>query len=79
MTVERMEELVASGAAPLDSECSGTMATRYVLEKFMQENWGKIGSQLPCSGADKGKCTIYSCSEARHIACYSSVPPHLLV
>ena len=42
--------------------------TRHALQIYIQENWGRVASQLP--GCD-GKCTTYPCSEGRHAKCYS--------
>lgn len=48
------------------SHISETMATRRLLEDFIQRNWGQIRSQLPgCTG----KCTNYPCTEGKHALC----------
>lgn len=81
LPIERLWELTSQGAAaaPRDDELSATNGTRVTLERFITNNWVRINSQLPCSGELKGKCTVYPCSEGRHLACFTSVPPHLMV
>lgn len=81
LPIERLMELTSHGAnaAPLQEELSGTNETRRILQKFIANNWTKIDSQLPCTGENKGKCTVYPCSDGRHLACFQSVPPHMLV
>ncbi len=78
---ERLWELTSQGAMaqPRPDELSGTMKSRASLEKFIVNNWAKINSQLPCSGENYGRCSVYQCSEGRHLSCFMSVPPHLLV
>jgi len=35
-----------------------------------------VNSQLPCSGPQKGHCTVYACPEGRHLTCYMNAKPH---
>lgn len=81
LPIERLQELTSQGsvAQPRPEELSGTMQSRLSLERFIVKNWAKIDSQLPCSGENHGRCSIYPCSEGRHLSCYMSVPAHLLV
>lgn len=64
------EELVqlVRGAIPLQTHhMSETMATRGVLEVFIEQNWGRIRSQLPgCNG----KCRTFECTEGKHALCF---------
>lgn len=79
--IERLRQLAigANSEIPESSELVGTTGTRYSLQKFIVNNWAKINSQLPCTGQTRGQCTIHPCSDARHISCFMSVPPHLMV
>jgi hypothetical protein len=78
LSKERLIELVETGAKPSQEELAQTMQSRVRLQTFIEKNWVMVGSQLPCSGPNKGKCTIYPCPEARHIDCYTSAAPHII-
>lgn len=62
---------IGTGQARLEAhEVSGTATTRAELEEWVQQNFSWAEGQLPCTGPNRGKCTIYPCSEARHMDCY---------
>ena len=75
---ERLISLIRTGKDPQPDELAGTMETRKRLQEWIVESWLQIGSQLPCSGPDKGRCTVYPCSEGRHLECYISAKVHLI-
>jgi len=75
---ERLITLIRTGNPPRPDELAGTTETRKKLQVWVAGNWGSIGSQLPCSGTNKGRCTVYPCSEGRHLECYLSAKEHLL-
>lgn len=59
--------LVRGEMNPSPEHLSEIQKTRHSLELFIQQNWGKVSSQLPgCTGT----CTTYPCSESRHAKCY---------
>lgn len=70
---ERLIHLIKTGDQPEDDEISQTSVTRHNLQVWIEKNWAGIGSQLPCVGPNRGKCTIYPCTEGRHLDCYLSV------
>ena len=77
----RTEDLIAlltNGGTPPRELVARTMDTREQLEKFIEQFWDRIQSQLPCSGPLLGKCTEYGCSEGRHADCLISSEPHML-
>ena len=58
-------------AQPLSQELpTETMDTRARLEKWILKNWDAIQSQIPCKAANRGHCTIYPCTELRHLTCW---------
>ncbi len=67
---ERLMQIAVEGKAPGADELAGTTGTRQELQVFIEKNWVWLNSQLPCSGNDRGKCTIYPCPEGRHLDCY---------
>lgn len=70
--LERLVELVETGATPKDEELAGTNRTRRSLQDLILKNWDWVNSQLPCTGPHRGQCTIYPCPEGRHLDCYVS-------
>lgn len=74
----RLVHLVRTGERPANEELALTSDTRRRLQLWIERNWTQIGSQLPCSGPNKGKCTIYPCSEGKHLDCYLSAQKHML-
>jgi hypothetical protein len=58
---------------------SSTNDSRKRLQLFIEKNWNGIQSQLPCKGENRGRCTIYPCSEGRHVDCLLAAGPHLKV
>ncbi len=75
---ERLAELVRTKEKPKQEEIAQTAATRQRLQLWIEKNWTQIGSQLPCSGPNRGKCTIYPCSEGKHLDCYLSAQKYML-
>jgi len=67
---DRLVELARTGDVPGVSEVSGTAHTRQKLQTWVAGNWIRISSQLPCSGENKGRCTVYPCSDGKHLDCY---------
>ena len=76
--IERLAHLVRTGERPLPEELALTSDTRRRLQIWIERNWTQIGSQLPCSGPNKGKCTIYPCSEGKHLDCYLAAQKYML-
>jgi hypothetical protein len=69
---ERLIQLIRSSEQPEKEEIAETTETRRRLQVWVERNWLQINSQLPCSGSLRGMCTVYPCSEGRHIECYLS-------
>lgn len=74
----RLIDLIRSDGTPGKQEISGTARTRLELQEWIETNWDRIGSQLPCTGPTRGMCTVYPCSEGRHIECYLSAQKHIV-
>ena len=74
---DRLVTLVRTGATPEVYERSKTLESRKILEAWVSRNSGVI-SQLPCGGPDRGKCTIYPCSDGRHASCWLRTKGHRL-
>jgi hypothetical protein len=74
---ERLIQLIQTGERPRDEEIAQTAKTRSRLEAWIQKHIDSIGSQLPCSGPQRGMCTVYPCTEGRHMDCYLSVKEQL--
>lgn len=74
MPRERVIQCIETGMCPSPEELY--LESRQELERWIQKSWTMVNSQLPCSGPLKGRCTAYSCSEPRHLACYESARPH---
>jgi hypothetical protein len=67
LPVETMARIVAGEIPAKPEHIAGTGYTRTSLEKYIQDNYSRIRSQLPgCNG----KCTSYPCSEGRHALCF---------
>ena len=69
---ERLIQIIEDGTPPNPEECSGTNQTRRVLQTFLEQNWARLNSQLPCRGPNMGRCTVYQCPEGRHLDCYEA-------
>lgn len=78
LSQDRLLYLVRTKERPNPDELAQTSDTRRRLQLWIERNWIQIGSQLPCSGPNKGKCTIYPCSEGKHLDCYLSAQKHML-
>lgn len=63
----------------MTNEYSKTNESRQKLQLFIEKNWNGIQSQLPCKGENRGRCTIYPCSEGRHVDCLLAAGPHMKV
>lgn len=74
---ERLIEILESGSIPRPEEVSKTDESRKRLQLYVEKNWNGIQSQLPCKGENRGRCTIYPCSEGRHVDCLIAAGPHL--
>ncbi len=72
---ERTIYLIESNEQPRPDEI--LLDSRSQLESWIVKNWEMVNSQLPCSGQQKGHCTVYPCAEGRHLACYARALPHL--
>ena len=78
LSQERLIYLIRTGENPLPAETAQTTDTRAQLEYWIRKvAWDGINSQLPCLGEDRGKCSIYPCSEGRHLACYLGAKKYL--
>jgi len=55
---------------PEQTEIPGTTKSREMLERWIVRNWEAIQTQLPCKAYNRGHCTVYPCTEARHLACW---------
>jgi hypothetical protein len=55
---------------PHPQEVPTTTETRARLEQWIMKNWAALQSQLPCKAHNRGRCTIYPCSEIRHLSCW---------
>ncbi len=90
---DRMIEILQNGYVPdpggyrqigdemvdITSEYAKTNESRKKLQLFIEKNWNGIQSQLPCKGENRGRCTIYPCSEGRHVDCLLAAGPHMKV
>lgn len=92
---DRMAELLEHNEAPdpggmhqvgvdntwveFPNETSDTNDSRKRLQLYIEKNWNGIQSQLPCKGENRGRCTIYPCSEGRHVDCLIAAGPHLKI
>lgn len=79
MPREQLVSLLEEEWQPSPEMLSGTMKTRRTLQLFNEKNWLWIQSQLPCKGENKGHCTVYPCTEARHVDCWLSAYEHVAV
>lgn len=75
---ERLIHLIRTGEEPKPEELAKTTETRARLEVWIEKNRALVGSQLPCEGPNSGKCTIYPCTEARHLNCYIDAKDNFL-
>lgn len=75
---ERLAHLVRTMERPAPEEIAATADSRRRLQLWIEKTWSQIGSQLPCSGPNKGKCLIYPCSEGKHLDCYLAAQKHML-
>lgn len=75
---ERLIHLISTKEPPSPDELAKTTETRQRLQSWIQKNWDQINSQLPCSGELRGKCTVYPCSEGRHLDCYLSAKKYMI-
>ena len=75
---ERLAAFLYGQAHPTAEDLAETTMTRYKLQLFIEKNWSLFGSQIPCRGENRGKCTIYMCPEGRHVDCYLSAEPHVV-
>lgn len=76
LTRERVIHLVYTNEKPRDDEV--ILESRKKLQDWVAKNWERVNSQLPCSGKDRGKCTVYNCPEGRHLLCYSLSKKYML-
>ncbi len=70
---------VSMSASGIEGETSKTDDSRKRLQLYIEKNWNGIQSQLPCKGEHRGRCTIYPCSEGRHVDCLTAAGPHLKI
>ena len=76
--IDRLIHLIRTGETPEPSEFAATIQTRAKLEVWVSKNIDAIGSQLPCSGPTRGKCSIHPCSDGKHLDCYLAAKEHLI-
>lgn len=67
---DRLIHLIRTGEQPAQEEIALTTNTRKKLQVWVKRNWSAIGSQLPCSGETRGKCTEHPCTDGKHLDCY---------
>jgi hypothetical protein len=68
LPTETLARIVAGDLPVKPEHVAGTDYTRASLEKYIQNNFSVIRSQLPgCNG----QCTTYPCSEGRHALCFA--------
>ncbi len=75
---DRLIYLIQSKEQPRPEEVAQTTDTRRKLQMWIDQNKTQIESQLPCSGPNRGKCTVYPCSEGKHLDCYLSAQKYML-
>lgn len=75
---ERLVSFLYGQANPTEADLAGTVSSRQTLQNFIEKNWSLFGSQLPCKGETRGKCTIHLCPEGRHVDCFNSARPHIV-
>lgn len=78
VSADRLIHLIRTGEQPVQEEIALTTNTRKRLQVWVEKNWAAIGSQLPCSGETRGKCTEHSCTDGRHLDCYLGAEDHLI-
>lgn len=76
--LERLAHLVRTMEQPTSEEIALTADSRRKLHMWIDKNRLQIESQLPCSGPNRGKCTIYPCSEGKHLDCFLAAQKHML-
>ena len=76
--IERLAHYVRTMEQPPPEEIALTSDSRRKLQMWIDKNRMQIESQLPCSGVNRGKCTIYPCSEGKHLDCFLSAQKHML-
>jgi hypothetical protein len=77
LTKDRLIEIINNGTTSAD-DLANTNITRKRLQQFIQDNWELVNTNLPCKGKlNAGKCTIFPCSEARHVSCYLGAKRYL--
>lgn len=70
----RLIHLIESPNDPIHpQEIPRTTESREKLEAWIMKNWDAIQTQLPCKAHNRGRCTIYPCTEARHLSCWMEV------
>lgn len=75
---ERLIHLIVSREPARPEEIAQTSETRRKLQLWIDRNRTQIESQLPCQGPNRGKCTIYPCSEGKHLDCYLGAQKYML-
>lgn len=75
---ERLAAFLYGQAQPTPDDLAETTKTRHSLQIFIEKNWALFGSQLPCKGENRGRCTIYPCPEGRHVDCFLAAGPHIV-
>jgi hypothetical protein len=76
VATDRLAHLVKTGEKPAPEEI--VSETRRKLQLWIERNSAQIASQLPCTGPNKGKCTIYPCSEGKHLDCHLAAVKYML-
>lgn len=75
---ERIIALLTYGGKVPPELVSKSNQTRKELERFISSFWDRIQSQLPCKGENRGKCTIYGCSDGQHAECLMASEPYMI-
>lgn len=75
---ERLAHLVRTQEQPNPEELSLVSDSRRRLQVWIDKNKIQIESQLPCKGPNRGKCTIYPCSDGKHFDCLLAAEKYML-
>ena len=75
---ERLAAFLYGTEQPTAEDLAESTKTRHTLQVFIEKNWALFGSQLPCKGETRGRCTIHPCPEGRHADCFIAAGPHIV-
>ncbi len=68
------DELIAIATTGEIKNLAASNSTRKRLQIFIDKHKEAYQANLPCAGKiNEGKCTVYKCSEIRHIDCWNNL------